>query len=797
MKSRVVIAWIAVLGAGLVAGVAPLAAEEPVVRVGVVVDGPWSMNPMIRELTTAEVTALTEGEFDVRFPDDAYLIGDWTYLTAQDHIRRLLDDPEVDLVITWGLISSHAVCCFGNLPKPVIAPVVLDPALQGLPHEDGTSGVPNLNYASLPDTLAQELELFRSIVPFDDVAILASKPLLEAIPEILERTAMTIAGTDLSFRYIPADKTAAPVLAALGPEVDAVYIWPLFQFAESEYRRLIEGLNERKLPSFSGLGGGDVEAGMLASAGSPDFFPKLARRIALNLQRILLGEDAGDLPVEFSVREELLINMRTARAIGVSPSWEVLIEAKLLHAQDVEGAYELSIEKAVREAVEVNLDLIVRRREVEVAAEDVAIARSELYPQIDLSAGALRIDEDRAAASFGSQPETSMTGSLALTQLIYSDAASANLAIQRRLQEGREADLETLTIDIALEAATTYLDLMRARALERVQRNNVERTKSNLDLAEIRRDIGVASAGEVLRWESEVATARQALIDAVASRRSAEIALNRLLHRRLESPFIAEDVTLETPGLGASEARFTQFVQTPKRYRLIRDFLVDEGLSRSPELRQLDAAIAAQERFLTSRRRAFYLPTFALQAGLDERLSASGAGSEPVSAVPGLPAADDTNWSFALNASLPLYTGGARFAEQRQARLDLQRLQLQRSLVAEKIEQRIRTALEQTRSSFIGIRLSGQAADAARGNLELVEDSYARGVASLLDLLDAQTNALNAEEQAASALYDFLIDLLEAQRAANAIEFLVTDDQRNAFLERLVAYLDVQERGEE
>ena len=69
-------------------------------------------------------------------------------------------------------------------------------------------------------------------------------------------------------------------------------------------------------------------------------------------------------------------------------------------------------------------------------------------------------------------------------------------------------------------------------------------------------------------------------------------------------------------------------------------------------------------------------------------------------------------------------------------------------------------------------------------------------MASLLDLLDAQTNALNAEERAASALYDFLIDLLAAQRAANAIEFLVTDDQRDAFLERMEAYLVIQEGGE-
>ncbi len=779
-----------VLGLALFA--VQLAAEEPVVNIGVVVDGPWLNNDWIRELTSTEVKTLTEGEFDVRFPDEHYLIGDGTYLTAQDNIRRLLDDSDVDLVITWGLISSHAVCCFGNPPKPVIAPVVLDPLLQGLPFENGRSGVPNLNYVTLPDTLARQLQLFRDIVPFEHVAILTSAQLVEAIPEIMERTS-NLTGSELAFEYVPVGVSAKEALQALSPSVDAVYVWPLFQFSQEEYGKLIAGLIELELPSFSGLGGGDVEAGMLASAGSPEFFPKLTRRIALNVQRILLGEDAGDLPVAFSVRDNLVINMATARAIDVSPRWEVLIEAELLHAEDVEGAYDLDIEKAVREAVEVNLDLVARRISLAAGAEEVAIARSSLRPQLDLSATGLQVDEDRAAASFGSQPERSATGSLTLSQILYSDAASANVAIQRRLQEGREADLETLELDIAVEAATTYLNLMRAKALERVQRNNVDRTKSNLDLAEVRRDIGVASAGEVLRWESEVATARQSLIEAIADRRSAEIAVNRLLHRRLEAPFIAEEVTLETRGLGATESRFHFFVDTPKRYQLIRDFIVVEGLSRSPELTQIDAAIEAQARLAASARRAFWSPTVAIQGGLDEILSKSGAGSQAGVPGLGLPVADDTGWSFALNASLPLFAGGLRFAERSQAELELKRLQLERSAVAERLEQRIRTALEQARSSFIGIRLSGQAAEAARGNLDLVEDSYARGVASLLDLLDAQTNSLNAEEQSANALYNFLIDLLETQRAANSIEFLVTDDERDAFLERLVGYLQAQE----
>ena len=89
------------LAAWLCAG-ALAAAELPVMRVGVVVDGPWEGNAVIRELTRTEVVALTEGEFDVRFSDELYLVGDWTVDSARSNLDRLLNDPEVDAIITWG-----------------------------------------------------------------------------------------------------------------------------------------------------------------------------------------------------------------------------------------------------------------------------------------------------------------------------------------------------------------------------------------------------------------------------------------------------------------------------------------------------------------------------------------------------------------------------------------------------------------------------------------------------------------------------------------------------------------------
>ena len=759
-------------------------------RVGVVVDGPWEGNSGIRELTRSEVATLTEGEFDVRFSDELYLVGDWTVDTARANLDQLLADPEVDAIITWGLLSSHAVCCYGALPKPVIAPVMIDRVIQGVPYENGASGVPNLTYVSLPNNLANELRFFRQMVPFQRVAILTNAALVEAIPRLQLRTLEIVQEEGLEFEYVGVGPSAAEALDAISPEVDAVFVWPLFHLSPEEMQKLIDGLNERRLPSFSSLGGEDVERGMFASLGSDEFLPRLTRRVALNLQRILLGAEPGSLPVAFDVRDQLTINMATARTIGVSPNWDALVEARLLHPE-ASDLPTLALESAVDLAIAANLDLAARRLAVAAGEQEVAQARSVFRPQLDISAASIRIDDDRAAASFGSQAESTLTGSATFTQLLYSDGALANLAIQRNVQLSRAEELEALRLDIALEAAVTYLNLLRAKTLVQVQRNNLEHTRSNLELARIRRTIGAANPAEVFRWESQIATDRKDLIESMAQRRVAEMALNRLLHRDLEERFLSAEVNLNDPYLITGQDRFQGYTTTPRRLRVLRDFMVDEGLAAAPELRRLDAAIAAQRRAVTAARRAYWVPTLGFQAAFDERLSRSGAGSEPISLPDlSLPVADDTSWSLGLSATVTLFAGGAQRAEAVQAVLDLDRLILERDAVAERLSQRIRSGVELARASFAGIGLSRQASEAARKSLDLVSDAYARGAVSILALLDAQNVALNAELLEANSIYDFFIDLMEVQRAANRFDFFLGPVERDLWYERLEEYFE-------
>jgi outer membrane protein TolC len=93
-----------------------------------------------------------------------------------------------------------------------------------------------------------------------------------------------------------------------------------------------------------------------------------------------------------------------------------------------------------------------------------------------------------------------------------------------------------------------------------------------------------------------------------------------------------------------------------------------------------------------------------------------------------------------------------------------------------------------TGSSYVGIEQARDAAEAANKSLEIVQNAYTQGAVSILSLLDAQNAAFNAEQAAANAVYDFLLDMLEMERSTGRFEFFMNDEERQALLERMRAF---------
>jgi outer membrane protein TolC/ABC-type uncharacterized transport system substrate-binding protein len=732
----------------------------------------------------SEIRTLLEGDFAL---EEVEYEADWTPHGVRDALDRALADPSVDVVLAAGVLASDDVCRRAGLAKPVVAPLVLDARIQGCPIEGRRSGETNLVYVTYPPTFVSDLRVFRSIVPFERLAVVHASTAADATDVVPQRLEEAGREAGVSIVAVPAGPDAASTLAAIPADVDAVYLTPLLRFEDDEVRALAGGLVERRLPAFSGFSPRDVELGMLASNAPDTDLLRLARRTAIDLQRILLGEEAGTLPVTFNRGEELTINMGTARALGTYPPWSLLTDARLLNETRQEVTRTLSLDAAVHEAQGANLDLQAAERAVAAGLQRVRQARAPLLPRLEVAGVGAAIDRDRAEASFGSQPQRAIDLSLDLRQVLYSDEAWAGFEIQQRLQEARERDRDRIRLDVTLETASAYLDLLRAKTQERIARENLALTRKNLERARTRAQIGVASPAETYRWESRLANDRQTVIFASATRNKAEIQVNRVLDRPSEETFATVEVGLEDPGLITSDSRLERYIDNPWSFRVFRAFNVGEALRQAPELAALDAQVRAQDRSLTASRRAFWVPELALVAGLGRRVAQGGAGtSAPSFPVPiAFPVPDRTTWQVGVQASLPLFAGGERVARRTRAEEELERLRTERAAAALRIEQRVRSALHDTGAAYAAIGLARESAQAARRNLELVSDSYGRGVVSIIELLDAQNAAILAEEAAANAVHVFLRDLMEVERAVGSFTFFAGSAERDDYFFRL------------
>ncbi len=787
--SRLVIVVLALL-----VGRAP--AQEgrpPTVRIAIVLDGEIENLAVGVETLEDEIRRQTRGKFDVAFPSELRVTGDWNRASVEALIDGLFARPDVDLVIAFGPIGSNDVAHRRNLPVPAVAMRIVDAELQGVPFQGPGSGVRNLNYLSAPVNLTRDVLGFREVVSFDRLAVLVPEWLEDALPGLVTGLVSELGDIGVDYRRVPVGYSAGEALAALPDDVEAVIVAPLIHMDPEEFERLIAGLIERRLPSFSLLGVDEVERGIFACLAPETDLERVMKRCAQNVPRILAGEDAGTLPTAITGRERLTINIRTARAIGVWPRFEVLTEAELVGEANVESERRLSLGGVMREALLANRSYLASRESLLVSEENVVQARSLLYPQVGLGASWTQIDEDQAVLG---RAERTLAAGISGSQILWSESTWANLDVEELVLASRELDHRTLELDVVLSAAVAYLDVLRAETLERVAVEDLKLTRSNLELAQVRRDLGVGGPAEVYRWESRIATRRQDVLDARAARRVAEIELNRVLHAPLEQPFETVEVGLDDPGIRI-DARVGRFIDNPFTFEVFRDFQVDQGLAAAPELASFQEAIRAQERILQSTESSHWQPTFALEGRIDDVIAAEGEGSTIPPPPPGfvslIPDPEQTTWSAGLIGSFDLLTGGTKRSLERQARHELIRLRLDEEAVRERVEQRIRSSLHVATASYAGIGLSRDAAEASAKNLELVTDSYSRGVVSIIDLLDAQNAALVAEQAAANAIYDFVIDLMEVQRSVGRFDVFSSEAARDAWFRKLDSRLEEHE----
>lgn len=405
-----------------------------------------------------------------------------------------------------------------------------------------------------------------------------------------------------------------------------------------------------------------------------------------------------------------------------------------------------TLERLVDEALANNLDLQAALARVEIARANVLLARSDLYPSVNVEAGMAR----NRVTEVGSQPMPAgfdpvsgnfRVGIAARYELdLWGKYRTSTLAARTTLLASEYAR-ETIRTTVAAEVARAYFSLLAADAELALLRDTLTSRDESVQLQRDRFEAGVVGMFELRQAESERAAVVANI--AAAERASAlfEAALASLVGRsprEVFAPSVARDGDvrrlLDLPTIAAG--------------------LPSGLLERRPDIRQAEAQLAAADLRIEVAR-ADYYPSISLTGAL-------GTESAVLKNLFNGPA---LAWSIGASLLQPLL--GVKAID---ANVDAQRAR--RDEVLAIYRQTVQTAFRETHDALVANRTFREALAAQTrrrneiaGALELADLRYKAGYSAYLEVLDAQRQLLQADTQRIIAARDARIAAVDLVRA--------------------------------
>jgi putative ABC transport system substrate-binding protein len=242
---------------------------------------------------------------------------------AQDLVGR-----KVDLIVTVGgtptaLAAKNATSTipivFGSVSDPVAAGLVTSLARPG----GNVTGVADLS----AELMAKQFEVLIELVPRAKVIALLVNPANPPVAEHLIKTMPGVAnskGLDLSILKAASDDEIEAAFATLAQlRADALLLAGDFFFV-SRSDRLAQLAEQHSIPTGS-AGTAFVRAGGLVSLGTDD--AHIRRQAGIYAGRILKGEKPANLPVQQPSKFWLAINLKAAKALGITVPHSLLLRA--------------------------------------------------------------------------------------------------------------------------------------------------------------------------------------------------------------------------------------------------------------------------------------------------------------------------------------------------------------------------------------------------------------------------------------------------------------------------------------
>jgi TolC family type I secretion outer membrane protein len=410
----------------------------------------------------------------------------------------------------------------------------------------------------------------------------------------------------------------------------------------------------------------------------------------------------------------------------------LLLLALLVPTQPLHAAPSLTLDEALTTALKNHPQIIDARENLNGAEARTGQALASYYPQISIAADWSRGRSYLTALQNIKTTEVN-TEALYLKQTIYDFGRTSGAVDAAR--SNRDAADKALTItrqDLTLRVRSGFYLLLAAEKQVVAVRETVKARAEVHRQAQEFFSLGIRAKVDVARAEANLFTAKTALIRAENNREIARVELaNAMGMASLEERTLTEPSPVSLALPERSQAQ-------------------QEAMRNRAELQQFTALKSAASANLKSAKSS-YLPILSGTASIgyaDRDFPPSG-----------------NVWGMGLNLTMPLFSGFSSVEQVREANANIRAIEARQSDLKLQIIKEVESAWLGGNEAAARMVSTEKEVAATNESQALAEGRYHEGIGSIIEVTDAQTQALDAQTAHIQAMYDYYISLARLDRA--------------------------------